>query len=83
MKQGWLSEAPSCPCCSAKLDGFTDPISDASPSPGDVTICFYCGGCLRFIDNLQLAICIDPPKEIRPLLTELQRALKTLKNERR
>jgi hypothetical protein len=43
-----------CLCCRKPLDGVTDPMGQAMPSPGDVTICLYCGHLMAFGDGLTL-----------------------------
>lgn len=44
-----------CPVCSTRLDAVTS-ISEegALPTPGDVTMCFYCTTYLRFGEGMKL-----------------------------
>lgn len=46
----------SCPMCGAHLDAHTDALNplDPDPVPGDVSVCFYCAGILKFGDDLRL-----------------------------
>lgn len=37
-----------CPYCDSKIDGASDPLGDAEPKPGDITICIYCAGLMVF-----------------------------------
>jgi hypothetical protein len=45
----------SCTGCGKRVDGAT-PIDDktATPDPGDVTVCIYCGHIMAYADDLQL-----------------------------
>lgn len=43
-----------CPYCNATLDAASGVDNDDRPDPGDPTVCFYCGGFLRFTQNLGL-----------------------------
>lgn len=49
-----LSDDLVCPSCGSKLNGATDPVGDATPSSGDITVCLYCGHILVFTDDLRL-----------------------------
>jgi hypothetical protein len=44
-----------CTGCGKRVDGAT-PIDDetATPDPGDVTVCIYCGHVMAYTDDLQL-----------------------------
>lgn len=45
----------ACPVCEKKIDAVTRPDENgAVPSPGDISICFYCATVSRFDDNLKL-----------------------------
>jgi predicted amidophosphoribosyltransferase len=41
-----------CPTCRAKVDAATDPYGNASPSPGDFTICATCAAPLVYADDM-------------------------------
>lgn len=41
-----------CPCCESTLDAATSVNCNASPRPGDVTVCFYCAAPLEFTGDL-------------------------------
>lgn len=43
-----------CPNCKSVLNTCTGVNSDQNPSPGDITICFYCGSVLKFNDDMTL-----------------------------
>lgn len=48
-------KAATCPTCNTELGaatGISDP--SAHPSPGDVTICFYCCTVLEYTQDLDL-----------------------------
>jgi hypothetical protein len=45
--------AVACPSCAHALDAATT-IGYARPSPGDLTVCWYCGAPLRFAAGLVL-----------------------------
>jgi hypothetical protein len=40
---------PSCPVCRKELDGAT---GHGTPTPGDYTVCAYCGAFLTFTDGI-------------------------------
>jgi|SRR5580765_7564284 hypothetical protein len=44
----------ACPGCGSELDCASDVIANASPEPGDVTICLTCGLLMRFKDDMRL-----------------------------
>jgi len=41
-----------CPSCDAPLDGATDAYGEETPSPGDISICLYCGHLMAFADDM-------------------------------
>lgn len=43
-----------CLGCGAESDYLTNVTSDDGPSPGDITICLYCGQPMAFADDLSL-----------------------------
>lgn len=44
-----LATSPGCPSCGKIIDGYTSADFDrASPQPGDVSMCWYCGGIMVF-----------------------------------
>jgi len=48
-------EPCKCPGCGVPLDATTDPSDqNATPEPGDVTLCFYCETLLEFDEQLEL-----------------------------
>lgn len=47
-----LENESICPKCGKVLDAATSIEEGAIPSPGDITICMYCGELLRFDENL-------------------------------
>ena len=51
-----MTRTPDCACvnCGRVVDAATSVGSEASPDPGDVTICLYCGHLMAFTDALTL-----------------------------
>lgn len=43
-----LASAPRCPSCRRTLDGYAMLGGDLAPTPGDITICGYCGELMIF-----------------------------------
>jgi hypothetical protein len=43
-----------CPSCGKIFDAATDIISGEGPSPGDITICLYCGHVMAFNDDMTI-----------------------------
>ena len=43
-----------CPACNAELDGVSGVDNNASPSPGDYTVCIACGHVAAFTRGLRL-----------------------------
>lgn len=41
-----------CPKCKTVLNACTGVTVDEKPSPGDITICYYCGAILKFSDDM-------------------------------
>ena len=55
MQDGLRLPAMKCVGCGTKLDGATHPDDEnAIPSPGDYSICLYCGALSVFDDTLKL-----------------------------
>lgn len=42
-----------CPHCDARLDSAERPSGD-DPSPGDVSVCFYCARLLLFAEDMSI-----------------------------
>ena len=54
---GSLPAPVACPDCGRDVGGFTGPSGQGlRPSPGDVSVCVYCGAVLRFTDSLALRL---------------------------
>jgi hypothetical protein len=73
-----------CPVCRAQLDAASDPEGDATPKPGDYSVCAYCVAVLRFVvdpsDALSLA-CVSVgddqiPPEMRDTVDMIRRAVR-------
>lgn len=47
-------EPTACPYCHEKIDCSTGVLKDMPPSPGDISICLYCGEPSKFDDQLQM-----------------------------
>ena len=41
----------ACPHCGKQQDAVTDAYGEASPKPGDLGVCFTCGGLMIFVDD--------------------------------
>lgn len=65
MKTSWIA-AGECPYCGAKLEGHiaVEP-PDASPEPGDYTVCLECSILLVFTEDMGVRL---------PTLAELDKA---------
>lgn len=50
----YQTPASSCPSCGTTVDASTSVAGDHAPSPGDVSICMYCGHLMAFADDLTL-----------------------------
>lgn len=70
-----------CPTCRTELEAATGIDRDEPPSPGDITVCFYCGAIARFDQALHLSE-VDPEEKrrlmdesptLRRVVTELHR----------
>lgn len=46
--------ASPCPYCGRECNGALDALGDASPAPGDFSVCLYCRRLACFGDHLQL-----------------------------
>lgn len=71
-------EPQSCPKCGKKLDAVSDAFGEASPGPGDMTVCLYCGQIMQFGEGgtlllSSLSACHD--EETRDRLHDVQRAV--------
>lgn len=49
-------EPAFCPGCCAHLDAASGLKGDEAPRPGDITVCIYCCGLLRFIAGGRLEL---------------------------
>lgn len=49
-----IKSESGCPSCGKLLDAATGVGNDSGPSPGDFSLCFYCGVFLRFNEDLSL-----------------------------
>jgi hypothetical protein len=47
-----LASEPHCLNCNVVVDGARCVDGDGSPSPGDVTMCIYCGHVMAFSEGL-------------------------------
>ena len=54
MKSTYTNASSRCPACQTKLTGATDMEGDDAPSPGDHSVCIYCGMLGVFNDDLTL-----------------------------
>lgn len=48
-----LPNADGCPVCFHLLDAATCASGDATPKPGDLTVCLYCTTFLKFNEQLR------------------------------
>ena len=44
----------NCPTCGHVIDAASDPTGEATPEPGDFTVCLYCQDLFKFGENLRL-----------------------------
>lgn len=51
-----LEVTPHCPECGQKLDGATAIDCEATPKPGDITMCAYCCAFLTYTDDMALRL---------------------------
>lgn len=62
------------PKCRKKLDGWTaTDKGGASPQPGDLSVCAYCGCVLEFVDNGVVNV---TPEKWKALPEQTQREIK-------
>lgn len=78
MKKRKLKGGPVCPCCDARLTGYTGVTKDVHPRPEDVTICLHCRNLLVFTEDLGLRKAIDSDLDDY-LLQDLARAREVVK----
>jgi len=52
-----------CIDCKKIIDGASCVNEESKPSPGDITICLYCGAVMAFNDDLLLRSLTDDEKE--------------------
>jgi hypothetical protein len=81
-------EAQWCPTCFHRLDANSQivkkgerPAAEATPDPGDVTICIECGSILVFDDAMKLYAIENAdnlPPSLRSVLLAVQEAVKTI-----
>jgi len=69
--------ATSCPSCGYPLDAASDIQGDATPSPGDLSMCIRCTSFLTFKDDLTLRLMTleeiaELPDDTRNLLTRMR-----------
>lgn len=70
-----------CPWCGHRLDAAMagDPEHpDATPSPGDVSVCISCAQILVFQEDLTLRAASPSEIEITPAIRRAQQAIRTL-----
>ena len=54
MKTTYTCSDSRCPTCGKAATAASDPMSDATPSPHDFSICAYCSSVLRFNDDMTM-----------------------------
>jgi hypothetical protein len=67
MKVGRSKRTPSSACisCGAVSDAAAPVGGDTKPSPGDITVCLYCGHVMAFDENLNFrSLTNDEMREI-------------------
>lgn len=76
MKSVQTNAKARCPACLKTLNGATDAFGDASPKPGDVTLCAYC--CQICIFHTDMTLRTIRPDELAALnddvMSKVQRA---------
>lgn len=66
----------ACPVCYRVHDRATGLLEDATPSPGDLSICVRCGAILEYNEDLHLG-CVDQ-KKLQQLEQESAKTYKAL-----
>lgn len=71
-----LVKAARC-TCGKDLDGATAVNADASPRPGDLTVCIYCRSVLTYTETgaLEPVDCARLPPEVRAVVEELRETI--------
>jgi hypothetical protein len=54
MKKNRVNDEAYCPKCNTQLNGASDPIGEAVPKPGDLSVCIYCAELLVFNTDMTL-----------------------------
>lgn len=65
-----------CPSCEMALDAATDAYGEATPEPGDLTVCIYCAAILVFTDTMGLRLPTD--EEFAALPQETRQSVERL-----
>lgn len=73
-----------CPACDHLVDAATSTQGEATPSPGDLSVCVYCAAVLEFADDLRLTLmtqeqvdALEP--EIRAAVTSARSVVRLVK----
>ena len=80
-----LEGSPSCPSCGKLVDGYTNSDRsepDATPSPGDFSVCFYCCEKLRYTDQLMVRVASDEELKSVGMLNQLNGMVASLRSFR-
>lgn len=73
-----------CPVCGRVAEAATDFFKDATPKPGDFTVCCGCSAVLRFTPNMQMRLATLDEIKALPIETQVdirkvQLGLRTVK----
>ena len=71
----FTNRAARCPACFRRVDGATDPINDAMPKSGDLSVCGYCTTLCVFNDDLTVRAMHEHEFDALPPALRVQLAL--------
>lgn len=72
-----LTKECKCPSCGGKLDAASCMSRPkGKPSPGDISVCLYCGQALQFTNDLGVAVL--PDKELEALHPDARNLVKKI-----
>lgn len=76
IKNTVVLDQDNCPHCGSPCDAASSTKNQKPPTAGDLSICFYCAGLLRFKEDLKLKVLSE--EEFNKLPQEIQDELKQL-----
>ena len=87
MSERVTRHAPQSPCCGYAMDAASPAAGtddNATPGPGDFSVCMRCGGFLRFGTGLALRVCTraDIDEMGDEVFLQLQRTAEVVRSSR-